>query len=201
MTYRAWDFGGLPQGEWVRHSLDIRIRIAAAPYMQGWTYSLSNAKVLYDLPDAMGADRVEWEEGDAKVTNCSTLTTSLLTSVYPDAPWTLREYGDLQVFADRLPSHPDSPIEAVRRMGVGEPVPELVHGQWHLVQGWRTFDPKTPRYSGHAFLVLAARSGDGIEVLEASSRRSVGPRWRATTWASIKAEYPAGLFIAVLAGP
>lgn len=190
----AWEVAGLTRADWVRHALDIRFRIAAAPYMQGWSYGLAGAKVLYDLPDAMYADSVEWEPGDAKITNCSTLTTSLLTSAYPDAPWTSREYGDLQVFADRLPAAPDAPVQAIQRMQIGRPVSKLTPGWWHLVQGWRSFDPP----SGHAFLVLAAREGDGVEVLEASSRRNVGPRYRVTTWTSVVAEYAAAVYLAVL---
>lgn len=198
-TITAWDIAGLSREEWVRHSLDIRLRIAAGPYLDSWDYSISQGKVLYDLPDAMHADRVEWTTGD-RVTNCSTLTASLLTSVFPDAPWTLREYADLQVYADRLPGAPDAPIRAVVRMGIGKSS-DGIPGEWHLVQGWRTFDPKTPRYSGHAFLVLMDDTGDGILVLEATSRRNIGPRYRRTTWADLEREYSAGLYIAVLEGP
>ena len=118
--------------------------------------------------------------------------------MYPDAPWTDREYGDLQVYADRLPAHPGSPIEAVARMGVGISVTTLARGRWHLVQGWRTFDPQTPRYSGHAFLVLAAHSGDSITVLEATSLSNEGPRYRSTTLTALRAEYPAGVHLGLL---
>jgi hypothetical protein len=201
MTITAWVMGGLQRDHWLQHSLDIRIRIAAAPYMQGWGYSLSGPKVLYDLPDAMGADRIEWSSGGAKLTNCSTLTTSLMTSVRPDCPWTLQEYGDLQVFGDRLPDNPDAPVQAVARMGAGVAVTDPRPGAWHLVQGWRTFEPSIPKWSGHAFLVLADRVGEGLLMLEASSRRNVGPRYRRTTWAGLRGEYPAGLYLAALDGP
>jgi hypothetical protein len=195
----AWDVAGLTEADWTRHSLDIKIRLAAAPYLDGWGYDLSSPKVLYELPAAMFAGGIVWTTG-TKRTNCSTLTTSLLTSVRPDAPWTSREYGDLQVYADRLPDEPDAPIAAVVRMGIGQQVEALTAGAWHLVQGWRTFDPQTPRYSGHAFLVLADDAGDGILVLEASSLAG-GPRYRRTTWAGLVGEYPAGVFVAVLFGP
>ena len=156
--------------------------------------------VLYALPDAMHADSIEWASG-AKVTNCSTLTTSVLTSIRPDVPWGVQEYGDLQVYADRLPGEPDSPVRAVARMGIGIIAQGLTAGQWHLVQGWRTFDPQTPRYSGHAFLVLADDTGDGIVVLEATSRDGIGPRYRATTWPGLVGEYPFGIFVSMLYGP
>tara|TARA_R110002126_G_scaffold36707_1_gene111363 strand:+ start:1239 stop:1844 length:606 start_codon:yes stop_codon:yes gene_type:complete len=201
MSITAWEIAGLTREEWVRHSLDIRIRLAAGPYLDSWDYSLRKARVLYDLPGAMRADRVEWSAGDERVTNCSTLTASLLTSCFPAAPWTLDEYGDLQVFADRLPSRPSAPIEAVTRMGIGYPVGVLQAGAWHLVQGWRTFDPDTPHYSGHAFLVLADREGDGILVLEATSRRSIGPRYRRSTLEELRREYSHTLHLAELTGP
>ena len=196
----AWEVAGLTEADWVRHSLDIRIRIAAAPYMDGWGYDIASPKVLYDLPDAMHADGIEWASG-AKVTNCSTLTCSLLTSVCPDVPWGVQEYGDLQVYADRLPDEPDAPVQAVARMGIGFVAQGLTPGQWHLVQGWRTFDPQTPRYSGHAFLVLADDTGDGIEVLEATSLGGVGPRYRSTSWAELVSDYSAGIYVATLYGP
>lgn len=200
MTVNAWDLAGLTRAQWLGQGLDQRLRLAAGPYIDGWGYDLRDARVLYDLPDAMRADRIEISAGEPRLTNCSTLTTSLLTSVYPDAPWTLQEYGDLQVFADRLPAHPASPIEAVERMGVGRATVDPAPGCWHLVQGWRTFDPQTPRYSGHAFLVLADGNGDGVQVLEATSRRGIGPRYRSATWADLRDEYPAGLYIAALHG-
>jgi hypothetical protein len=197
----AWEIAGLSRAEWVRHALDIRIRLAAGPYLDSWDYDLRTARVLYDLPDAMRADRVELAPGDARLTNCSTLTTSLLTSCFPDAPWTVQEYGDLQVFGDRLPGNPDAPVQAVVRMGVGKAVAQHVPGAWHLVQGWRTFEPSGPRYSGHAFLVLADRDGDGCLVLEATSRRSIGPRYRRSTWADLRREYGHSLHLAALDGP
>lgn len=192
----AWEIAGLTRAEWVRHALDIRIRIAAGPYLSGWGYSIKwgTARVLYDLPDAMGADRVEWEVGNARLTNCSTLTTSLLTSCYPDAPWTTREYGDLQVYADRLPDRPDAPIDAVERMGIGQRKDKPSPGKWHLLQGWRSFDPP----SGHALLALTL-TGYDVQVLEATSRRGIGPRYRMTTQAGLALEYGAGLHWAELA--
>jgi hypothetical protein len=200
VTINAWDIAGLTREEWVRHSLDVRIRIAAGPYLDSWDYDIRKGKVIYDLPDAMRADKVEWAAGDERVTNCSTLTASLLTSCFPDAPWTLREYGDLQVFGDRLPENPDAPIQAVIRMGIGTNSGS-VPNRWHLVQGWRTFIPETPKYSGHAFLVLSDKQGDGILLLEATSRRNIGPRYRRTTWTELGREYTQGLHVAVLEGP
>ena len=197
----AWEIAGLERDHWTRHSLDIRIRIAAAPYI-GWRYSLKEPHVAYSLPEDMRASRLETQT--SRQTNCSTLTVSLLTSCYPLAAWGLQEYGDLQVFGDRLPDHPGAPVEAVERMGIGQAVQEFAERRWHLVQGWRRLGS---RPSGHAFLVLGGRTGrnqllgqgDPITILEASSRENnIGPRYRRATVASLRAEYPAGLFIARL---
>ena len=198
MATTAWDIAGLARAEWEMLPLDTRLRIAAGPYLDSWGYDLARARVLYDLPDAMRADRVELGPGDSRLTNCSTLTTSLLTSCYPSAPWTVEEYGDLQVFADRLPDRPDAPVQAVVRMGIGRAVQSPTLGVWHLVQGWRTFDPTGPRYSGHALLVLGDPNGEGVQVLEATSRRGIGPRYRRSTWSELRREYGYSLHLAVL---
>jgi hypothetical protein len=218
MPLTAWEIAGLDQDYWCKHSLDIRIRLTAAGYLGGdWSYSLSAPKVLYDLPAAMRADSLEISEiqladGDNiyaylappdRVTNCSTMTVSMLTSVFPNAPWTQEDYGDLQVYADRLPDRPDSPIDAVERAGVGVRVELLEPERWHLVQGWRTFDPSTPKYSGHAFLVLANDTGGIDQVLEATSRtdnsgRKIGPRYRTVSLETLKQDYDEGVYLAVL---
>jgi len=204
MILTAWEIAGCTKNYWCKQSLDVRIRLASAGYLGGdWSYSLSSPKVLYDLPSAMKADSLEISElqladGDNRVTNCSTMTVSLLTSVYPNAPWSQEDYGDLQVYADRLPGQPGSPIDAVERAGVGERVDVLVPGRWHLVQGWRTFDPSVPRYSGHAFLVLAGDDGDIDQVLEATSLSNIGPRYKEITFADLLEDYPEGLYLAVL---
>lgn len=192
----AWGAAGLTRDCWERHSLDIRIRLAAAPYMQGWSYSLSQPGVLWDLPADMKASSLV---GRSTATNCSTLTTSLLTSVWPTRPWGLLEYGDLQVFGNRLPST-DSPVRAVVRVGVGVAVTTWACGEWYLVQGVRRGPEDPAGFSGHAFLVLCL--GEGVlQVLEATSRSGLGPRYRDTTPEALAAEYPAALHLARLQGP
>lgn len=187
----AWDSAGLSRDEWLERPLDVRIRLAAAPYLVGWRYSLSSPRVAYSspsVPDSL--------VGGARVTNCSTLTASLLTSVYADRPWTGREYGDLQVFADRLPSTPDAPILAGYRMGIASPVDAFAAGRWHIVQGWRRLGSKP---SGHAFLVLAGEDPEAIVVLEASSLEGgIGPRYKPTTASALREQYAAALFLGVL---
>ena len=184
----AWEVAGLTVEEWLRHSLDVRIRIAAAPYMTGWHYAVAEPSVAYDSP-AIPRSMIARNHG----TNCSTMTASLLTSVFADSPWTGREYRDLQVFSDRLPDSPDSPIKAVERMGFGIRVNAPIAGRWHLVQGWRSLGS---RPSGHAFLMLAER--DGLTVLEVTSIANYGPRYKKTTFEKLTQQYSAALFLAVL---
>ena len=187
----AWLSAGLSFEEWLERPLDVRIRLAAAPYLVGWGYSLSAPRVAFEspgVPDSL--------VGGNRLTNCSTLTASLLTSVYADRPWTGREYGDLQVFADRLPSTPDSPILAGVRMGVASPVDDFAAGRWHIVQGWRRLGSSP---SGHAFLVLAGSDSGSLLVLEASSLEGgIGPRYKTTTATDLREQYAAALFLGVL---
>ena len=192
----AWEAAGMTQEYWGKHALDIRIRLAAQPYMDGsWGYDLGSPAVLWDLPSAMRAGRIV---GRSKKTNCSTLTTSLITSVFPDAPWSSQEYGDLQVFGDRLPAT-DSPVLAALRMSVGKAVDKFQMGEWHLVQGVRRLPSNPKGFSGHAFLVNSLSDG-GLEVLEATSRQGIGPCYRQATEDELRAQYVAGLHIAVLRG-
>lgn len=192
----AWQAAGLSRSWWMKHSLDIRIRLSAQPYLDGsWNYSLRAPRVLWDLPAAMQASRLVGRS----VTNCSTLTTSIITSVYPDVPWSLTEYAELQVFDDQLPAT-DTPVKAVERMGIGRIVSVFQQGEWHLVQGVRRMPSHARGFSGHAFLVNALEGG-GLEVIEATSRSNIGPRYRRTTSQKLHDEYPAALHIAVLNGP
>lgn len=201
----AWQAAGLASAEeWERHSLDIRIRLAAQPYLAGdWGYDEDNPAVLWSLPSAMRADKLV---GRSRLTNCSTMTTSILTSVAPTKPWTLQEYGDLQVFADRLPAT-DSPVVAVVRMGLGAVADGFRSGEWYLVQGVRVAPEEDNHgtFRGHAFLVLVLDDGR-LLILEATSRRGadgeqIGPRYRITTADDLRAEYPAALHLAQLFGP
>jgi hypothetical protein len=159
--------------------------------MLGWSYSFASPRVAYASPGIPSS-----LVGGARVTNCSTLTASLLTSVFADRPWTSREYGDLQVFADRLPDTPDSPIRAALRMGIAERTEQFLAKRWHLVQGWRSLGS---RPLGHAFLVLAGDEPEDLLVLEASSRENgIGPRYKQSTATALAEEYGAGLYLGAL---
>lgn len=191
---RVWDAAGLSQREWEWHSVDMRLRIAAAPYMDG-TWSYGGPRVLWELPAAMHVRSLE--SGKHRI-NCSTLTTSLLTAVFPSAPWTVQEYGDLQVFADRLPAT-DSPVQAVQRMQIGAIVNGFVDGRWHVVQGVRRGPDHNRGFSGHA--LLARSDGARVQVIESTSLSNHGPRYRLTTAAELWNEFPSALHLAALVGP
>jgi len=153
--------------------LASRIAIAALPFL-GYRYDEQRPGVPY-LSGSMPPARAELP----RKTACSTFTAALLMAVYPDAPWTLREYGDLQSFRDRFDvgGFPlgDAPIAAVERMCVGMQVDRFMAGSWHLVQGWRR--PNPPGGGGHAFLVYA--EDHHLMVLEASGTGTsgIGPQF------------------------
>lgn len=99
---------------------------------------------------------------------CSHLTEELLHSLYRDR-WDSQATGDLRLFADRLPAHPDAPILAAERLGWGERVTDFHPGRWHLVQVWWLSNQgvdiggEAP-HAGHAFLVY--RAEDHIQIVQ-----------------------------------
>lgn len=172
-----------------------RIHAAAKPYLAGtWRYGRT-PRVEWPWPRGIRGPAMAGAPIDREI-DCSTLTASVLMRCYPDAPWTPQDYADLQVFdARRL----DSPIAAVVRAGVGVAAEHPTAETWTLVQAWRSVQPP----SGHAFLVYDRgdlRSGT-VDVLESTSRGLLGPRWRTTTWAALRAAYPAALYLARLRDP
>lgn len=180
----AWTLADLSQSAWETLPLDTRIALAYAPY-QGWPYRVgSRPAVAYESPAVPSSLVAPRDRG----IDCSTMTASILTAVYPRAGWTDIDYRDLQIFdAGRR----DSPMDAVERRGVGRRVAAFVPGRWHLVQGWRK------KGTGHAYLVHAATDGT-LTVVESTSIRGRGPRWRTTTEAALRADYDAALYVAVL---
>lgn len=188
-----WQLAGLDLAGFRRLPLFARLHIAAAPYV-GWRYDLARPRVAYPSP-AVPHSLVDPAAG---VTNCSTLTASVLTAAYPDADWTPREYGDLQVFADRLPGYPDAPIRALERVGVGSRVDRPTASTAYLVQLWRQTGAKPGDFRGHAVIVL--RYSDGrLRLLEATSREGgLGARWRDVTIDELEAEGRAAIYYGAL---
>lgn len=195
-------------------TLRDRIRAAAAPYLDrpisesatgGWRYpsGTSGVQVAWPWPAGVRGPRV----APSGAIDCSTLTTSILMRIYPDAGWTQDDYARMQVFDGAIP---DSPIYAVVSRGVGERLSrrddpsgrlsEFRPEAWHLVQGWRVLPGGPGKPSGHAFLVYDRGNGV-LDVLESSSASLVGPRWRTTTAAELRQRYPAALFVAALREP
>lgn len=194
MTASAWTLADLSLASWESLPLDTRIALAYAPY-QGWPYRVgSRPAVAYESPAVPSSLVGPRDRG----IDCSTMTASILTAVYPRAGWTDADYRDLQIFDA---SRKDSPMDAVERRGVGRRTPTVtvngsvfgsfVPGRWHLVQGWRR------KGTGHAYLVHAATDGT-LTVVESTSLRGRGPRWRTTTESALRADYDAALYVAVL---
>ena len=181
-----WALCGLSEEDWLALPLGVRLRLAASCYL-GWGYARHYPHVAYQSPGVPESLISTVDRG----TNCSTLTVSLLTACYPRAGWDAEDYGDLQVYGDRLPARPDAPCQAAERRGVAVRASGYLVGRWHLVQGWRALG-EAP--SGHAFLVLG-RAAD-LLVLEASAAH--GPRTRATSIGALSREYPAGLYACAL---
>ncbi len=97
---------------------------------------------------------------------CSNGTEMILRRCMPR--WDAGATGDVVIYADRLPEHPDSPILAMERLALGSRVGDWHPGQWHLVQGWRPGAGVDIGAGvmcvGHAFLVY--RSADYIEIVQ-----------------------------------
>lgn len=185
----AHGLAGYDLGSWLGLPLGTRIRLAASAYL-GWPYrSGSVPAVAFSSPGV--ADKLVGQP--ATGVDCSTMTTSILTAVYPRAGWTQQDYADLQIFDA---ARRDSPMGAVVRRGVGLRVDDFAAGDWYLVQGWRKSG------GGHAFLVFAGT--DSILKLESTSRKytqtgtPIGPRWLPTTADALRKDYDAALYLAVL---
>lgn len=189
-----WEAAGLSQDTFRRLPLRARVAIVSSLFL-GWRYSLTAPRVPFKL----GSLPLGLVTAFGGKTNCSTATAAILMGCFPEAPWTLREYGDLQVFADRLPGLPDSPIRAIERVGIGSRVTAPVANCVHLVQGWRKIGPNAADFRGHAVLVVVGEDPTRLLVLEATSRDSaLGVRWRETTLDDFRAEFPAAIYFGAL---
>jgi len=185
---------GMTAAEFRALSIRARLAIVSACFL-GWRYSMSVPRV----PFRAGSIPRSMVEPAASVTNCSTLTAAVLMACYPEAPWTLREYGDLQVYADRLPSMPNAPILAIERAGIGSRVDAPAANAVHLVQGWRKMGPTAADFRGHAVIVATDAEPGRLRILEATSKRmNLGPRWRESTLDDFRREFPAALYFGAL---
>lgn len=169
---------GLTIGEYAGLPLTARIFCAASQFL-GWRYSLKTPRV----PIASGSVPTSLVDPSAMVTNCSTLTSSILMSIYT-RDWTPQDYADLQVFGESLKKFPfgDSPIVAATRQLLGQVVLDWDVNQWHLAQTWNRKNAggsADPTGGGHAMLVYF--DGEVYWTLEASgnSKGGVGVRFTA----------------------
>ncbi|KKM72078.1 hypothetical protein LCGC14_1424190 [marine sediment metagenome] len=187
MALTCHELYGYTLHQWGRLDLETRIHFAAGRYM-GWKYG-RDVRFAYSSPGI--PDKLVAAPGHVWEIDCSSMTTSILTACFPSSPWGSRGYGDMQVYADRLPAQYDSPIIAVENAGIGSRLAQGFEvGRWHLVQGWKKLEP--PR--GHAFLVR----NDGDSMLLVESQFGVGPQWGRTTEAKLRKRYPAALYAAAL---
>jgi len=191
MSGTAWELAQLTVDEWRALPLTARILSGLGLYAD-WGYSLLEPRVAFSSPSI--PSRII--EPAAKVTNCSTLTASLVTAAYPGGRWTAETYGMLQVFRELLPAT-DTPVQAVEIAGVGGRSGVFVEGEWHLVQGVRR--RAEHGFSGHAILAQAFPGG-ALMVVEAWGNKDggPGPRIRWTDLGGLQREFPAAVHIAVL---
>jgi hypothetical protein len=191
---KPWELAGMTQAAFRRMPIRSRLAVVSACFL-GWRYSLTVPRV----PFKVGSLPASLVTEGASVTNCSTLTAAALMACYPEAPWTLEEYGDFQVFADRLPDKPNAPILAIERVGIGSRVAAPVANAVHLVQGWRKAGATAADFRGHAVIVTTDEDATRLRVLEATSRSSnLGARWRSTPLDDFRRDFPAAIYFGAL---
>jgi len=164
--------------------LETRIRIAAS-YTLGFRYG-TGASVRFPSP-IPGVD-VTLSPYSSQI-DCSSFTAWILSVVYPDAAWDKKTYQDMQIFDA---ARPWSPLEAAQRAGVATEISqEPVPGRWALCQAWKDArtDDGDSLGGGHARLIRFDDEGDGVLVLDSSTRSSRGPGWSRITWDKLKALY------------
>jgi hypothetical protein len=163
--------------------LETRIRIAAS-YTLGFRYG-TGASVRF--PSPYPGVTVKISPHSSQI-DCSSFTAWILSVVYPDAPWDKTTYGDMQIFDA---ARPWSPIEAVERAGVGSRTASRVPGAWALCQAWKDArtDDGDSLGGGHARIIRFDEEGDGVLVLDSSTRSSRGPGWSRITWDKLQALY------------
>jgi hypothetical protein len=187
MTVNVWVAAGKSKDAWMRLSLDSRMREAAS-FLLGWRYRWSSSPTCRPFGGALTASFT----GSDRTIYCSAMTIVLLCAVRPDAPWDDRSYGDLQCYADRLPDHPDSPIDAVVRAGIGTRTSDTEAPGWYLCQGWWSLGSKP---AGHAVLLYRDTSGE-LWVLQSAS--GIGPTYGRATKPP-EEQFTAGVYYARLA--
>jgi len=148
--------------------LDLTERLCAA--LEAWTEHHYGGKA--DLPsDVKGAPSSLMGTGTHQV-DCSTFTWSVLTQVFPDAPWSVDYYKRWQMW-----NRKDmwGPIKVAEELGIGKDE----HGSgWYLYQVW-----KGQWQGGHSFLGFSC--GGRLLVLEATSSRRDGVTHDGVVWRGI----------------
>lgn len=149
---------------------------------RGWTYHRTNVGCVHGL----GAMPVSVRTAPYRATNCSTFVADVVMALYPDAGWTGVDYGDLQVFSDRLPTYPDAPIRALRRRMVGRQVDGPMGPGVYVCQAWAA------RWAGHVFFVVVGEGEpERLLVVDANvgrHRQAVRATW--ATLGELQERYP-----------
>jgi len=170
--------------------LPIGIRIRAKlcdvlGYQHPWTHDTH-----VRFPEAFGPFDVEHKLIDPshRFIDCSSQTTYVEMSIFPEVAWNEDDYGDMQTFADRLPDRPFCSVEATERRGVGSRVLNpsyLPVGTWGKVQGWRRLGPSP---SGHSML-FEVLEGGLLRIWQSSIKVPDGPGYYVTSAAALKSDY------------
>lgn len=177
-TMTPWDLAHLDLDSWDALSLDLRVPLAAVPFL-GWRYCRRSPRVPYSPCDAYPGAIVD---ASARLTNCSTMTSAVVMALYPRAAWAAEHYRMLQVYRGQPY---DAPTRAVVDVGVGRRVDALRPECWHLAQLY------TAPPSGHAVLLRAAAEGaDQAWMLHASSRDERGPTIDRVSLRALRERYP-----------
>lgn len=169
--------------------------LTAFSEMAAWGYAYSDADVRFPayrpcLPSSKCLSDNPTSCVSSHKTNCSSMTSYLLFTVYPDQ-WTSQDYKDLQIMDA---ARPWSPIECVASKSFGEEVVQPVPLEWHLSQKWKSLDPLS---GGHARLVRCLDDGNTLFVLEATNRNNLGVTTSVITWDEL-VEGNAGCRLALL---
>lgn len=185
--------------------LKFRMRVLISRFV-GWRHAWSHGThVRFPTPFGPFGQLHRLVNPDHPYTDCSSFATYVIMCAYPEVAWTEEDYGDMVVYADRLPERPHSSQEALERRGVGSRLhdPEAVPvGTWFAFQGWRQLPTvRRPDIKPSGHMALAEKINEGfIRVWEVTIRTPDGLQQRVTTVSDLRQEFSASLRFTAL-GP
>ena len=155
----------------------LRLGGLVAAY-KGWTYHRTQVGAAHGA----GAMPLSVTASRRRQTNCSTFLADVVMALYPNAGWTSTDYGDVQVYADRLPDYPASMVRAMVRRGVGREVDGPMGGV-HVVQGW------VRPWVGHQMIVVDDDPAGRLLVIDANVGRAEAVAMSWTTLDALRERY------------